>query len=163
MSDTDWESAYRDFHASYYSFAHMETILRRMTALRVTRRIATVNRLAAYRESVRSEGVSFVESGYIRMRRRKQRRSGLPLENPLVFYPKHWFRSFAALAMMGATNLRLRRIMRRIKADPGRFAYMDAAIAPVDADVTHEDLIVSTRVTDYARKRMAKGQAQSAA
>ena len=163
MSDADWESAYRDFHASYYSFAHMETILRRMTALRVTRRIATVNRLAAYRESVRSEGVSFVESGYIRMRRRKQRRSGLPLENPLVFYPKHWFRSFAALAMMGATNLRLRRIMRRIKADPGRFAYMDAAIAPVDADVTQEDLIVSTRVTDYARKRMAKGQAQSAA
>ena len=163
MSDADWESAYRDFHASYYSFAHMETILRRMTALRVTRRIATVNRLAAYRESVRSEGVSFVESGYIRMRRRKQRRSGLPLENPLVFYPKHWFRSFAALAMMGATNLRLRRIMRRIKADPGRFAYMDAAIAPVDADVTQEDLIVSTRVTDYARKRMTKGQAQSAA
>ena len=162
MSDADWESAYRDFHASYYSFAHMETILRRMTALRVTRRIATVNRLAAYRESVRSEGVSFVESGYIRMRRRKQRRSGLPLENPLVFYPKHWFRSFAALAMMGATNLRLRRIMRRIKADPGRFAYMDAAIAPVDADVTQEDLIVSTRVTDYARKRMTKGQAQSA-
>ena len=163
MSDADWENAYRDFHASYYSFAHMETILRRMTALRVTRRIATVNRLAAYRESVRSEGVSFVESGYIRMRRRKQRRSGLPLENPLVFYPKHWFRSFAALAMMGATNLRLRRIMRRIKADPGRFAYMDAAIAPVDADVTQEDLIVSTRVTDYARKRMTKGQAQSAA
>ena len=163
MSDAEWEKAYRDFHSSYYSFEHMTTILRRMTALRVTRRIATVNRLAAYRESVRCEGVSFVESGYVRLRRRKQRRSGLPLENPLVFYPKHWWKSASALARMAATNLKLRRIMAGIKADPKRYAYMDAAIAPVDKDVTREDLIVSTRVTDYARKRMSKGQAQNAA
>ena len=53
--------------------------------------------------------------------------------------------------------------MARIQADPNRFAYMDAAIAPVDADVSHEDLIMSTRVTDYARKRMDKARAQTAA
>ena len=163
MSDSDWEQAYRDFHTSYYSFEHMETILRRMTALRVTRRIATINRLAAYRESVRSEGVSFIESGYLRMRRRRQRRSGLALENPVVFYPKHWWKSARALLKMVVTNLRLRRLMARIQADPNRFAYMDAAIAPIDADVSHEDLIVSTRVTDYARKRMDKARAQTAA
>ena len=154
MSDADWESAYREFHSSYYSFAHMETILRRMVALGVKRRVSTIHRLAGYRESVRSEGVSFVEVGYIRMRRRKQRRSGMAVENPLLFYPWHWFKSAAALAAMGITILKLHAIMRRIKADPARRAYMDAAIAPLETGSAQDDLIASTRITDYARKRM---------
>jgi Radical SAM superfamily len=70
MSDADWEWTYREFHRRYYTFAHMETILRRMTALGSGRKIATINRLLAYRESVRVENVSMVESGYLRVRRR---------------------------------------------------------------------------------------------
>ncbi len=162
MSDTEWESAYREFHSRYYSFAHMETILRRMVALRVTRRISTINRLAGYRESVRREGVSFVESGYIRIRRRKQRRSGIQVENPLVFYPKHWFKTVFALATMASTILRLHHVMRRIKADPSRFTYLDDAIAPLGAEQAQDDLITSTRVTEYARRRMVKSRALSA-
>ena len=163
MSDAEWEGAYREFHARYYNFEHMATILRRMVAFGSKRRLSTIHRLVGYRESVRHEGVSFVESGYVRIRRRSQRRSGMALENPLVFYPRHWFLTASALLAMVATYVRLRLILRRIDADPNRFAYKDAATIPIAADASSEDLITSTRVTDYARRRMANAaQARSA-
>jgi hypothetical protein len=45
--------------------------------------------------------------------------------------------------------------MRRIEADPNRFAYRDAAIAPIGAADAQDGLVASTRITDYARRRMA--------
>jgi Radical SAM superfamily len=157
MSDSDWEWAYREFHRRYYTFAHMETILRRMVALGSGRKIATINRLLAYRESVRVENVSMVESGYLRVRRRGQRRTGMKRQNPFVFYPWHWARTVKSAAVFTATYLRLHAIMRRIEADPNRFAWRDAAIAPIGGDGAEDDLIASTRVTDYARRRIANG------
>jgi pyruvate-formate lyase-activating enzyme len=151
MSDADWEWVYREFHARYYTFAHMETILRRMVAVGSTRRITTINRLVAYREAVRAEGVSMLESGYVRMRRRRQRRSGMKSENPWVFYPWHWFKTLRGISAYVSTSLRLWLILRRIDADPKRFEYRDAALT-----VTRDDaLVASTRVTDYARRRIA--------
>jgi len=157
MSDADWEWAYSEFHRRYYTFEHMETILRRMVALGSGRKIATINRLVAYRESVRAEKVSMVESGFIRLRRRRQRRSGMPIQSPLTFYPSHWFKTVRAAAIYASTYWRLKAIMRRIEADPNRFAWRDAAITPVSAGDAEDDLIASTRVTDYARRRMANG------
>jgi hypothetical protein len=162
MSDADWEWAYNEFHARYYTFEHMETILRRMVALGSGRKIATINRLVAYRESVRAENVSMVESGFLRLRRRRQRRSGMPLENPLAFYPWHWWRTLRSAAVHASTLLRLKAIMRRIERDPGRFAWRDAAITPVETDAANDDLVASTRVTDYARRRMAGARARAA-
>ena len=155
MSDADWEWVYREFHNRYYTFEHMETILRRMVALGSGRKIATINRLVAYRESVRAEGVSMVESGYLRIRRRRQRRSGMAIQNPVIFYPWHWYKMAKGFLTYGTTLLRLRAIMRRIEADPNRFAYRDAAMAPIGAADAQDDLVASTRITDYARRRMA--------
>ena len=157
MSDADWDWVYREFHRRYYTFEHMETILRRMVALGSGRKIATINRLVAYREAVRIENVSMVESGYLRIRRRRQRRSGMPLQNPLSFYSGHCFKTLKAAAVYTSTYLRLKAIMRRIEADPNRFAWRDAAIAPAAGDGGEDDLVASTRVTDYARRRMANG------
>jgi hypothetical protein len=152
MSDAEWESAYREFHNRYYTFEHMETILRRMFAVGSGRKKATVNRLVAFREAVRAEGCSMLESGYIRLRRRRQRRSGMPIQNPLVFYPWHWFKMARGAFAYASTFVRLRAIVRRIEADPNRFAYRDAALTLAGGQ---DDLVVSTRVTDYARRRMA--------
>ncbi len=155
MSDAEWEWVYREFHRRYFTFEHMETILRRMVALGSGRKKATINRLVAYRESVRVEGVSFVESGWLRIRRRRQRRSGMAIQNPVIFYPWHWYKMAKGFLTYGTTLLRLRAIMRRIEADPNRFAYRDAAIAPIGPADAQDDLVSSTRVTDYARRRMA--------
>ena len=46
-------------------------------------------------------------------------------------------------------------ILLRIDSDPNRFAYSDAAIAPT-GDGESDALVASTRVTDYARRRIAR-------
>jgi hypothetical protein len=73
----------------FYTFEHMETVLRRMVALGSNKKLMTLHRLLAFRESARLEGVAKLESGFVRIRRRKQRRSGLPAENPAIFYVRH--------------------------------------------------------------------------
>jgi hypothetical protein len=156
MSDADWESAHREFHARYFDFAHMETVLRRMVALRINLHKATINRLVQYRESVIAEGISMLESGYVRVRRRRQRRSGLPIQNPLIFYPWSWFKSTKGFLTYMSTLARLRLTLRRILADPNRFEYRDAAIAPIIPDGSEDALVAATRVTDYARRRISR-------
>ena len=153
MSDEDWDAAYREFHASYFSWAHMETVLRRMVALKNNLHKATINRLLSYREAVMAEGVSMLESGYFRVRRRKQRRSGMPLVNPLVFYPWAFYKTAKGSLTYISTLVRLHLMLRRILADPKSLQYSDAAIAP-DRKDEGEHFLESTRVTDYARRRM---------
>jgi hypothetical protein len=84
MSDEEWERAYDDAHRSFYSWDHMETVIRRMAALGSNQKKMTVNRLTAYREAVRIAGVAKFESGYMRIYRRKHRRPGFKIENPLI-------------------------------------------------------------------------------
>ncbi len=157
MSDADWDEAYREFHARYFSFEHMETVLRRMVALKNNLHKATINRLLSYREAIMAEGVSMLESGYVRVRRRGQRRSGLPLENPLTFYPWHAYKTAKGMGSYLLTLARLHIILRRILADPKSRDYTDAAITPNRTDVPEDRLVEATRVTDYARKRMTSG------
>jgi hypothetical protein len=149
MSDAEWDDAYREFHARYYTFEHMETILKRMVALGVRREATTINRLVGYREAVMAEGVSMLESGFLRRRRRLQRRSGMRIENPLEFYPWHWWKTLRGVTAYLTTTLRLRAILWRIQRDPQRFEYKDAALTPAG------DLVQATRVTEYAKRRIA--------
>jgi pyruvate-formate lyase-activating enzyme len=154
MSDADWDWVYREFHARYFDFKHMETVLRRMVALKNNLHKATINRLLCYREAVMAEGVSMLESGHVRVRRRSQRRSGMPLENPLVFYPWHWYKATKGVLAYVSTLMRLRSTLRRILADPNCLDYRDAAITPNHPDQGGDHLVAATRVTDYARRRM---------
>ena len=154
MSDEEWESAYREFHARFYTFEHMETILRRMVAVGSNRDVTTVNRLVGFREAVRAEGVSTLESGYVRLRDRLQRRPGRPIQNPLVFYPWHWCKTLRGLAAYLSTLIRLRLILRRILRDPGRRAYRDAALTLPGH--SKDDLVGATRLTESLSRRMAK-------
>lgn len=129
MSDEEWERAYNAAHRSFYSWEHMETIIRRMAALGSNQKKMTVNRLTAYREAVRITGVAKFESGYMRLYRRKQRRPGFPIENPLIFYPKYIAKNIYITFAVAKTYVRLRRMMKRILNDPARHDYSDASIS----------------------------------
>jgi hypothetical protein len=161
MPDAEWERAYRDAHRSFYTWEHMERILRRMVALRSNKKLTTVNRLVAYREAVRLEGVAKLEAGYIRIKRRRQRRSGLPRENPLIFYPRYFGHLWNALGGTLVTYVRLRRLLGRILRDPARLEYVDRAIMPVEEDDLH--LLTDTRSTPRADRRRAAVQRPSPA
>jgi hypothetical protein len=157
MSDEEWERAYRDAHRSFYDWEHMERIVKRLIALRSNKRFTTINRLVAYREAVRLEGVAKLESGYIRIKRRRQRRSDLPVELFVTFYAKYLAHTVVALGGTLITYARLRLMLRRAMRDPSRFDYVDRAITPVEAGDLH--LLSDTRSTVYADRRREKAAA----
>ncbi len=151
MSNEEWERAYVDAHRSFYSWEHMERVIRRMAALGSNQKKMTVNRLTAYREAVRIAGVAKFESGYLRLYRRKQRRPGFPIENPLVFYPKYFAKNLYLTFMVAKTYVRLRRLMKRILSEPARMDYSDAAIT--NDTRTVDVLLTGTRSSDKAEIR----------
>lgn len=162
MSDEEWERAYRDAHASFYSWEHMERVLKRMVALGSNKRLTTRNRLLAYREAVRTDGVAKLESGLIRVRRRRERRPALPVESPLVFYPRHYASVARSVGVWLHTFWKLKRLLSRVQRDPARMNYVDAAIRPVEAEELH--ILSDTRSTAIADKRRAQAaQAKVAA
>ncbi|WP_262692311.1 B12-binding domain-containing radical SAM protein [Kordiimonas aestuarii] len=153
MSDEEWEATYQAAHATFYTWEHMETIIRRMVALRSNKKKLTVKNLFAYREAPRLEGISAFEAGILRVRRRTQRRSGMPIESPFVFYPKYTAITAIRLLTGLVTFLRLRRILKRTLKDPARFDYRDEAITGENPG-GEDTLLRDTRMTETALKRM---------
>jgi radical SAM superfamily enzyme YgiQ (UPF0313 family) len=127
MSKAEWEGIYRDAWRLYYSDAHVETILRRAVAAGLKpRRVADA--LTTFAGALRIEGIHPLQFGLIRRKRRTQRRSELPLENPLIFYPRWWAEASWALLRWAHLLLRYRLMMRRVMARPDARAYTDEAM-----------------------------------
>jgi hypothetical protein len=104
---------------------------------------------------VRLEGVAKLESGYIRIKRRTERRPGLPREGLLRFWAGYSAHLVHALGGSLFTYVRLYRMMRRIVTDPARFDYRDRAISS-DADAQASPLVAETRATETSRRRGAR-------
>ena len=86
MSAETWRGVYRDAWARYYSDAHVETVLRRAVASGISPR-KIVDAMTVFSGSSRIERVHPLQFGYVRRKIRTQRRHGLKVVNPLVFYP----------------------------------------------------------------------------
>ena len=90
MSDAEWEEAYRAAWHAYYTPEHLRTILRRIAASKLGRPGTTLTTILWFRLMLLFEGVHPLEGGALRLKFRRDRRHGLPLESPLVFYPRYW-------------------------------------------------------------------------
>jgi hypothetical protein len=101
------------------------------------------------------EGVHPLESGAVRMKFRRDRRHGLPLENPFVFYPRLTLEIMRKLWGYGAIFVRAQRILKEVMAAPDRASYSDIAVAPQLDDLETLDLYHATRGGEaaIARKR----------
>ncbi|WP_420414693.1 B12-binding domain-containing radical SAM protein [Roseibium sp.] len=133
MSDQEWEEAYREAWSTYYSDDHIATVLRRAAAHKKGRPGNKLFLMMWFKLMIEYEGVHPLEGGYFRLKFRRDRRSGLPVENPLVFYPRYAWEVFTKhLACVGVV-WRAYRIYKKVKASPDRKAYSDLAIAPMDA------------------------------
>ena len=146
MSDAEWDQAYREMWERYYTFDHMKTILRRMVALGSNKRYATVNRLLYYRDFRRIFQIHPLEAGLVKVKSRRDRRSGMKLESPFVFYPKYALETVTSMGTMAVNYARLRWILRQCLRDPARMAYTDAAITAVStADFDALEMYTDTR------------------
>ncbi len=133
MSAAEWEQAYNEAWASFYSPDHMETVMRRAGACGLSVR-KVMFMMQWFALSLRLESVHAVEGGVFRLKFRRDRRPGLPLENPLVFYVRYGLEIITKHLRTGYWLYRMGRVARMIKADPHRVDYTDLALKPATED-----------------------------
>jgi len=158
MSAAEWQGIYAKAWDLYYSWDHIETLLKRAVA---TGRDATplMNMIAHFYGSFVYEGLHPLQGGSFRLKVRTQRRHGLPLENPLVFYARRGREVLTTYIPMLWFYRRMRRLAERIRRDPAAKSYTDLAITPV-ADENDEELEMFV-VTDAARQAVVKAKARA--
>jgi hypothetical protein len=77
------------------------------------------------------EGVHPLQFGFIRRKVRTQRRYGMPIVNPLIFYPWRIY-DFVRGGLRWLKLLRRnRRIQRQVLAEPNVKDYVDEALTPI--------------------------------
>jgi hypothetical protein len=139
----------------YYSPEHVKTLFRRAVA-GPGKSIKLVAMILWFHGMVIHEKVHPLQAGVWRIKDRTQRRYGLAVENPLIFYPKRaWqiLRTYTPLLLM---YYRLRRVHDRIKRDPATRDYMDIAITPVVDGADTEEKLDLFNATEAARTSVAR-------
>ena len=155
MSKAQWEDVHRKGWNAYYTPEHFETVMRRGEAFGLVYR-RTLEGLVFFRHCIAREGVHPMDSGLLRLKRRRDRRPGLPLENPFLFYPRFWWETAAKTLSIARDYMSFDAIGKRIAADPNRGEYRDRALLPI-TDEDDEQL----RAPDPRRGRPRRGQALS--
>jgi Radical SAM superfamily len=155
MSREDWERAYRLAWETYYTPEHMETVMRRAVATGISPG-KMMFLLMWFYGCVMIEKIHPLEGGYLRRKVRLDRRPGLKVENPLIFYPKYLYQLIAKHVKIGSVIWRMGKVRRAIKRDPGARKYMDEALTPVtDAEL---DGLEMFNVTTSARAAADKAK-----
>jgi hypothetical protein len=134
MSDAEWEEAYRAAWHAFYTPEHINTIMRRTCAAKNLRPGTTLGTILWFYLMILYEGVHPLEGGALRMKFRRDRRHGMKLENPLVFWSRQVFGG--AVKYWGYFRVwrRCKKMLDAALAAPDRFTYSDLAIAPPKAD-----------------------------
>ena len=152
MSRRDWEKTYRAAWENYYTDAHIETVLRRAIATG-TSPGKTMFFITWFKGCIDIEGIHPLEGGFLRRKERKTRRSNLPLENPLLFYPNYLAEILWKQFKWISLYLRLRLIYRKVRQDPKKLDYMDLALEPItDDELETRELFKSEAALEFLDK-----------
>jgi hypothetical protein len=160
MSDAEWEEAYHAAWHAFYTPEHINTILRRTCASKIGRPGTTLSTILWFYLMILFEGVHPLEGGALRMKARRDRRHGLPLENPLMFYAKYWGGTAIKVWQYARVYLRCKAMLTAALKAPDRWTYSDLAIAAPKADEFDAlDLYHATTGGEAALKRKYRDDA----
>ena len=139
MSREEWNQAHLLAWENYYSFEHAATVLRRSMATGVNAS-NNLSMFTWFKGCIGIERIHPLEGGFIRLKSRRDRRPGRPLEPIWRFYPMFVAETVWKLYRWISLYTKLRKIYLKIKHDPRRHEYMDVALSPIADDEieTHE-------------------------
>ncbi|MGO8955555.1 MAG: B12-binding domain-containing radical SAM protein [Rhodomicrobium sp.] len=160
MSGEEWVEAYRLAWREFYTPQHMETVMRRAVACGMTASKVMMMMLWFF-FSIRYDKVHPLESGYFRLKFRRDRRPSFPRESMLAFYPRFGFEILRAHFWMAYWLIRMARVRRRINHDPNRKAYFDLALQEGKAEEMNE--LTLFQATRGGVQAVAKRRAEDAA
>jgi radical SAM superfamily enzyme YgiQ (UPF0313 family) len=129
MSKAEWEGIYRDACKISSTDAQVETVLKRGIANGLTPR-KIVDAGTIFSGATRIEDVHPLQFGFFRRKVRTQRRYGMPIESPLMFYPRRLIEIGMSVGQWLVLARRYRKIMRAALAAPDAHTYMDEALQP---------------------------------
>jgi radical SAM superfamily enzyme YgiQ (UPF0313 family) len=130
MSKEQWQRAYKDAWAAFYSQEHFETIMRRAEATQSGPGKVLTQLIWSYC-SVVLENVHPYQGGYLRRKYRRDRRPGLPVESPFVFYPRYVASVLYKHFKLAQAIWRYRPFAVNLRRDPAARNYTDVALTPV--------------------------------
>jgi radical SAM superfamily enzyme YgiQ (UPF0313 family) len=152
MSDHEWEAAYHAAWRAFYTWDHIETMGRRGAASPA--KGMNVDEIIEFFSMYAVERLHPLECGVLRRKFRRDRRPGLPLVNPLIFYPTYAWETLVKGLKFAYYMYRGHRIHKRIYSDPKRKDYLDIAITPPSIGEFEElDLFTRTDGADGAIRR----------
>jgi hypothetical protein len=129
MSRSEWQQAYRAAWEQFYSATHLETILRRAHASGIN--IWSLRPILLWFSSaVPLENVHPLQAGIIRLRRRADRRTGMPMEPRLPFYAKYASSLVRKHTALYRRWRMLKNLCRKIEKDDPNRSYKDRALLP---------------------------------
>jgi hypothetical protein len=128
MTREQWTNCYRTAWQAYYTPEHIETIMRRGAASGTgLSRLATI--LCMFANFVSLENVHPLQGGIFRLKRRRDRRPGLPIEPGWQFYPKYWWESLVKYTRITMRWRQIERTRRSLQKDPRSRLYLDRALS----------------------------------
>jgi hypothetical protein len=160
MSDAEWEDAYRSAWEAFYTTDHIRTVLRRAAASKLGRPSTTLSTLLWFKLISAYEGVHPLEGGAFRRKSRRDRRSGMPRENPLLFYSRYFAETTVKAWHYLSAYRECKAILDEVKSAPDRWTYSDIAIAPPKEDQFETlDLYHATAGGEAALERKRRSDA----
>jgi len=161
MSREEWERLYRMSWKTYYSPAHIETILRRARVNGIERESVLRYMILWFYGSSLIEGIHPLEGGFFRLKFRRDRRPGLPIESRFRFYRKYLGEIARKHWVLVKIWWGYRRISQAINADPAAGSYTDLSLTPVsDDELDQLDMFTTTEAGKAAVTR-ARAKAPS--
>jgi radical SAM superfamily enzyme YgiQ (UPF0313 family) len=151
MTRADWRETYREAWDTYYTDAHVETVLRRAIATG-TSPGKTMFLIVWFKGCYHIEGIHPLEGGFLRIKSRRNRRSDLKPENPITFYPKLVAEMLIKNVRWISLYTRMRLIYRKVRKDPARFEYADLALEPVTDHEEEREIFQSPAAQQYLEK-----------
>jgi hypothetical protein len=153
MGREEWQDAYHLAWRTYYTDEHMKTVIRRAAA--GGPRVDTVAFLmVTFWAASTLYNIYPLEAGLLRRKYRLDRRPSLPIENPLVFYPREAAHFLANHMKIAVKFAKIWWFMRSVLGDPNSKSYTDEALRTAE-DYDHQELY---RLSESARAAGARAK-----
>ena len=140
MTKMELAEAYRMAWRSFYTWDHMETLMRRAAATREPV-VKLMFLLLCFYGCIMFEGIHPLEGGVVRWRGRRSRRPGMPVESAWTFWPTQIFGAFTTAWKWCELGLKLNQLRRKVENDPSKLQYSDVSLMSFpDESEAHLDL-----------------------
>lgn len=153
MSPDEWRRAYKLAWKTYFTPGHIKTVMRRATASGMSAG-KVLFLLLWFHSCVTLENLHPLEGGYFRRKYRRDRRPGLPRENPMLFYSRYGIEIVYKHLYLLALVVRYGSFRQFLKRNKTAGEYTDLSLTPV---VEGEyDALEMFAVTDSAKAAVDK-------